>query len=132
MTEEKDVAQLRLTDRVKLASSLSRLAACDPADRADAAQQATDFLRERGLTWRSLVPLTPEEPKEAPLKDWRSLANVLLKSRGLGQADRAYLRKMLGWRAPGMEGMANLRAIAARVTSAPAETQPEEPSNTPA
>jgi hypothetical protein len=63
----------------------------------------------------------PMEEPEAPA-DWRVQALDLLRHAGVTAADKAFLRKVTNWRAPGMDGLTRLRAIAERAGQTPGGT----------
>ena len=108
---------LRPTDRKRLLAVLSGLASPDATKRAKAAIDASEMLAAKGVSWPSLIPQgAPAAATEAP-EDWKQKARQLLQHDGITAAETTTLKKLLGWRAPGTEGLSRLREIAARVSA---------------
>jgi hypothetical protein len=111
-------ARLRLLDRKQLLDHLAALSATDPDTRAEAARKAVELLRRKGLSWPTLIQPAERSPDtaEAPPLDWHGEVLALLDHPDIDPADRAFLHKLAGWRAPGADGLRRLREIAARVS----------------
>lgn len=60
-------------DRARLAGILGRLGSDFEAERATAGQMASDFLRDRGVTWRDILDRQTPTPPPAP-GDWQRRA----------------------------------------------------------
>ena len=106
---------LRPTDRKRLLSFLNALGSEDAGKRAKAALAASELIATKGVAWPSLIP---GGDLGAPIKapdDWKRKARRLLEMDGLTMSERGTIEKLLGWRAPGTEGLFRLREIAARV-----------------
>ncbi len=111
--------RLRLTDRKALLNHLAALSADDADTRAEAAQKAVELLRRKGLSWHGLIQPAErarDNPDERAPLDWHAEVLALLDHPDIGPDDKAFLRKLAGWRAPGADGMRRLREIAARVS----------------
>ena len=99
-------APLRMVERRQLLNHLATLAAPDSGTRADAALKVAELVARKGLSWPALIPAaeTGDGDDVAPPADWRADVAALLARPDLGSADRAFLAKLSGWRAPGVEG----------------------------
>lgn len=60
-------------DRARLAGILGRLGSDFEAERATAGRMASDFLRDRGMTWAELIDRPAPTPPPAP-GDWHKRA----------------------------------------------------------
>ena len=103
---------LRLTDRKVLLRHLSKLSAPDPEQRAQAALEASELLRRKGVPWTALIPL---EREDEPVGGWPAPATRLLDHPDLTAEERAYVKKVSVWRSPGTDCLARLHGIAQRV-----------------
>ena len=115
MFNEAAVASLRQTDRRRLLAHLVKLGDEDPDQRAKAALAATDLLRRKGLDWSALVPAGSGKAGDALARDWKEQAIELANCADLTPTERAFVLKMVGWKAPGADGLVRLREIAERV-----------------
>ena len=108
---------LRMLDRRRLLAHLSDLGSSEPECRARAALAATDLLHRKGLSWESLIAgVTREDAGGGHSSDnWHMKVFALLDRCDLTADERSFLLKMSAWRAPGIEGLKRLRAIAERV-----------------
>ena len=98
--------------RRDLVRALDRLASDNPAERASSAQRVVELVQQRRLTWSQLlVSSVPDETVDA----WPAPALELLEQPGVTEDDRATLRRLSAWRAPGKAGLGLLRDIRARV-----------------
>ena len=114
---------LRISDHRRLLRLLKTLAHDDADRRATAALEVSQLLYGKGLVWKDLFPppatgnavddamadALPDEPG-----DWRSKALLLLAHGELTKAEHEAVKKIIGWRVPGHEGMDRLRFIAGR------------------
>ena len=108
-------SSLGQTDRKRLLALLIALGSQDAAKKAKAALDAAELVAAKGVGWPSLIPGgEPVAPSKAP-DDWKQKARRLLDDYSLTAAEAATMAKLLGWRAPGKEGLGRLRDIAARV-----------------
>jgi len=85
------VLPLRMADRKRLLSYLVKLGAPDPGQRAAAALQATELLRQKGLSWTVLVPVSRDDDDDVPLPDWRAQILKLAEHPALALDERTYL-----------------------------------------
>ena len=76
---------------------------------------ATQLLEGKGISWDALVPVDRAEPSAVTPPDWRSVALDLATHPGITPTERSYVLKVSAWKAPGVEGLARLRAIAERL-----------------
>lgn len=106
---------LRLTDRKRLLTLLGKLGDADPDLRANAALEAAELLRRKGVPWDALVPPARSDVADDAPAGWPAPAVALLGNPALTDPERAFLRKASAWRTPGASGMAQLQAIAARI-----------------
>ncbi len=104
---------LRMTDRKTLLRYLTKLADADPTARADAALKASELLQRKGVPWTAFIPIE-REASGAPIK-WPATAAHLLTHPDLTAEERAYVKKVSVWRAPGADCLARLQAIAQRI-----------------
>ena len=101
--------------RRDLVRVLERLGSPDPAERADAALRATEMVQQCGSTWSGLLmPAVPDEAGDASPNAWPAPAMALLELPSITAEDRAVLRRLSAWRAPGKQGMALVRETQAR------------------
>ena len=116
MFTDNAMTSLRQTDRRRLLAHLVKLGDENPDLRAKAALAATELLRRKGLGWSALVPTGSGKAGGNGLAhDWKAQALELANHLDLTPAERAFVLKLAGWRSPGADGMARLRAIAERV-----------------
>ena len=109
------IATIRPTVRKHLLTRLGRLAAADPAIRAQAAVELTEMVERRKLTWGMLlVPATDNVMQDVP-DEWPAPVLAMLAHPDLSANDRVTLEKLSRWRAPGEKGMATLREIGAKL-----------------
>ena len=101
--------------RCQLLGHLEQLGAADPERRAEAALAASEMMRQQGLEWRSLLPPAEGVKAENTPPDWRSQVMVLAHHADTTAAEQAFLLKIAGWRAPGADGTAQIRAVAKRL-----------------
>ena len=116
MFNDNAMTVLRQTDRRRLLSHLVKLGDENPDLRAQAALAATELLRRKGLTWGALVPTgSGKVGGDGLAHNWKEQAIELANHASLTAAERAFTLKLAGWRSPGADGLARLRAIAERV-----------------
>lgn len=110
---------LRTVERRQLLNQLATLGAPDPATRADAALKVADTMARKGLSWSMLIPGAEVGTTSdvTPPPEWRAEVVALLARPDLDPADRAFLHKLSGWRAPGGDGLRRLREIGERVAA---------------
>lgn len=112
---------LRPTDRRALVETLERLASPDPAERAKAGLRAAELVQRRRATWTELLlPATGDDAGSAvavapTVADWPAPAVALIEHPDTTEEDRAALRRVAAWRAPGKAGLEVLRRAEARV-----------------
>ena len=106
---------LRPTDRKRLLALLNALGSEDASKRAKAALDASELVSAKGVAWPSIIAGgAPAGPSKAA-DDWKQKARCLLERDGLTMSERATIEKLLGWRAPGTEGLSRLREITGRI-----------------
>ena len=108
---------LRMLDRKRLLTHLADLSSSEPECRARAALAATDLLHRKGLSWEALISGVVREDAggDRSSDNWHAEALALLNRSDLTPDERSVLLKLSAWRAPGIEGLKRLRAIAERV-----------------
>ena len=110
------MTSLRQTDRRRLLAYLTKLGDENPDLRAKAALAATVLLHRKGLDWSALIPTgSGKGDSDGLAHDWKLQAVELANHNGLTSAERNFVMKVAGWRAPGAEGLVRLRAIAERI-----------------
>lgn len=116
MSTDTAAASLRHTDRKRLLGHLLKLSDADPGRRAQAALNASELLRRKGLGWEALVPADRSEDATVSLPhDWQRRALAMSVHPGATPDERNFLNKLAGWKAPGQGGMARMQAIAERI-----------------
>ncbi len=107
---------LRKVDRDRLLRLLGHLANPDPGRRAQAALDAAELLRTKGRTWASLVPAEygNTEPDPEPF-DWKLVYDEMLEHPDVTLGERARIRKIRAWRAPGAAELEWLEGIGRRI-----------------
>ena len=107
---------LRVKERKQLLADLEALGAPETETRAEAARRVAGLVARKGLSWAALLDAGEPAEEVAVPADWRAQALDLLRHPGTATHERAFLRRLSGWRAPGVDGLARLRAIAERVS----------------
>ena len=108
---------LRQSVRRQILTKLGRLASPYPSVRERAAAEVSAALARRNLTWNELIIPAAENDNDQPASDWPAPALELLKHPDLTDHERADLRRLAAWRAPGQSGLERLRTIAERLQS---------------
>ncbi len=110
------VLSLRQTDRKRLLGHLLKLDDADPGQRAQAALDASNLLRRKGLDWSALVPADrAESVTVAPPHNWQRRALAMSVHPGVTAAESTFLNQISGWKVPGLKGLARLEEIAERI-----------------
>ena len=112
-----DAVVLSKSVRRDLVQALEKLGSPDATERASAAQRAADLVQKRGAIWSQvIIPGVPDEAVSA-LGVWPAPVLALLEHPCITAEDRATLRRLAAWRAPGRAGMALVKEIQARVSA---------------